>query len=188
MVPWSAQLLDQCNGFLEARMPRGLKPLKHDHLHSDDFCAGPSHPLKCDLLAFGTARAHGVADDKDAPAGLDEREHRLQYTDVRLPSADDRVAAWRQALKEVGRAYGAERHLGQDRRWIRSELGHGWPESLRILFGEQDGRADEPGRVDKRALASVAAAWSIAGMSFAWKSMRRSVEVSARMIGMASPH
>jgi hypothetical protein len=67
-------------------MPRGLKPLKHDHLHSDDFCAGPSHPPKCDLLAFGTARAHGVADDKDAPAGLDEREHRLQYTDVRLPS------------------------------------------------------------------------------------------------------
>jgi hypothetical protein len=36
-------------------------------------------------------------------------------------------------------------------------------------------------------LAIVAAAWSIAGMSFAWKSMRRSVEVSARIIGMGIP-
>src|SRR5271165_2103652 len=145
----SQSLFDQRHGFLEARMPRGLKPLKHDHLHRDDFCTRPSHPLKCDLLAFEAARAYGVADDKDTPAGLDKREHRLQYAHVRLPSADDRLAPGCQALEEAGRAYGAERHLAQDRRRIRSELGDGWPEALRVLFGEQNGRTDEPRGVDK---------------------------------------
>jgi hypothetical protein len=66
-----------------------------------------------------------------------------------------------------------------------SELRDRWPETLWVLLSEEDGRADERRSIDKAAgLASVGTARSIAGISFAWKSMSRSVEVSARIMGM----
>src|SRR5215207_10114118 len=101
-------LSDQVENVAEARVLGGAEPLEEDHLGRHDLGAVPLQAADRGLLAFGAARAHRVAHEIDAPAGIEEAERGLQHADMRLTAGDHDGPPRLEPVNESGGAAGVE--------------------------------------------------------------------------------
>ena len=104
------------------------------------------------VLALGRLGTEGIAHDEDAPARLEEPEHRLEHADMRLAAQSDEIGVLRQARDEALFAAGIEMHLPDDRSDpFDRKLRDGCAEALGVLFGRERRQAEKPGRIEQPA-------------------------------------
>ncbi len=109
----------------------------------------PLHPADRGLLVLGVARAEGVTHDERLTGGVEKTEHSLLHADVRLATRNDGAGVGGDAVEEAVFAAGVEELLMDQAILLDRYVGHGRPQALRALLGEQARDSEQLGRFDE---------------------------------------